>query len=238
MRVLGLDTATLVASVAVVEDENLVAEFTLHTEKVHSRRLMPLLDALLTESGLVIGDIDGVAVSAGPGSFTGLRIGMTTAKGLAYALNKPIVRIPTLVALAFNLAYAAGLVCPILDARMQEVYTAVYRTDGGEPEPVRAAAAASIDELLTALAGQNEPVIFLGDAVAKYRDIITDRLGTQAVWAPPSLMLPRAASVAALGRLRLLRGESDDCFAVQPFYLRRSQAEVLLEAKRGERNDD
>lgn len=237
MRVLGLDTATMAASAAVVEDGNWVAEFTLHTEKVHSRRLMPLLAAMLEESGLAIGDIDGIAVSAGPGSFTGLRIGMTAAKGLAYALNKPIVRISTLAALAFNLTYASGLVCPILDARMQEVYTAVYRTGGGEPESVLAPAAMPVDALLANITGQDERVVFLGDAISKYRDAITDRLGAQAVWAPPHLSLPRAASVAELGRRRLLRNDSDDCFTVQPYYLRRSQAEILMEAKRRERND-
>lgn len=237
MRVLGLDTATLVASVAVVEGDNRVAEFTLHTEKVHSRRLMPLLDEMLAESGLAIDDIDGIAVSAGPGSFTGLRIGMTTAKGLAYALNKPIVRVSTLDALAFNLAFASGLVCPLLDARMQEVYTAVYRTEAGEPEAVLAPAAMSLTELLSILAGKGERVIFLGDAVPKYRDEIAAKLGEQAAWAPPPLALPRAASVAELGRRRLRRGDSDDCFTVQPFYLRRSQAEVLLEAKMGEKCD-
>ncbi len=234
MRVLGLDTATLTASAAIIESGRLVGEFTLNTEKVHSRRLMPLVASLLAECGLFGDGLDGIAVSAGPGSFTGLRIGMATAKGLAFAWQKPVVRVPTLEALAFNLSGQAGLVCPLLDARREEVYGAVYRVQAGELVTVREGAAVPLESILADLAAWIEPVTFLGDAIPRFRPLIAERLGERAKWAPPALALPRGSSVAELGRRMLLAGQADDAYSLQPLYLRRSQAEVLWEANRSQ----
>lgn len=128
MRVLGLDSATLVAGVAVVDEKRVIMEGFLQTRRVHSERLLPLLDTWLREAELKLEHLDGIAVTSGPGSFTGLRIGISTAKGLAQVLGIPLVGVPTLDALALNLAGSAGLVCPILDARKGEIYTALYRS--------------------------------------------------------------------------------------------------------------
>ena len=126
MRVLGIDSATLVAGMAVVDGERVIVEGFLQTRKTHSERLLPLIDFWLREAELSLSDLDGIAVTLGPGSFTGLRIGLATAKGLALGAGKPLLGIPTLDALALNLTGVPGFICPILDARKSEVYTAVY----------------------------------------------------------------------------------------------------------------
>ena len=130
MRILALDSSGIVATVAIVEDDNLLAEYTVNYKKTHSQILLPMLDEIVKMTEFDLNTLDAVAVAAGPGSFTGLRIGSATAKGLGLALDKPLIPVPTVEALAYNLYDVSGLVCPIMDARRGQVYTGIYRFNG------------------------------------------------------------------------------------------------------------
>lgn len=226
MRVLGLDSATNVAGIAIVDEERLVAEFFLNSGKTHSQRLMPMLDRLLTEADLTLADMDGLAVAIGPGSFTGLRIGLATIKGLAHVTGLPLVGVPTLDGLAWNAAGVPGTVCPVLNARKQEVYTALYEWQGEELRRLTDYLAISPEELIAMLEQRAGPVTFLGDGVPVYCKLLARRLGERARFAPKTHVLPRAAQVAELGLRRLREGKADDLHTVKPIYIRPSEAEV------------
>jgi tRNA threonylcarbamoyladenosine biosynthesis protein TsaB len=229
MIILGLDTSTRVCTVAVVKDGRLLVELSKASGKTHSQRLMPLVDQAIRESGLSREDIDGIAVGAGPGSFTGLRIGLAAAKGLGYALRKPAIGIPTLDSMAHNLVPWRGLSSPILDAKRGEVYAALYR--GGAP--VVGVDLIPLCDWLKQLSETVEPVVFLGDGAEMHRPAIASALGERAVFAEAGLAWPRGSSVADLGRQRLLEGRGADPFELSPIYLRPSQAEILWEKNRG-----
>ena len=226
MIVLGLDSATVAASVAVVNDECLLGEITINTRKNHSQRLLPLIDRLLADTGVELPDLSGLAVTNGPGSFTGLRIGLATAKGLAQVLKLPVTPVCTLDVLANNLLGQPGLICPILDARKSEVYTATYRS--GTAGMVRQGAYLAVppEELAAELQITGEPVTFLGDAVAVYQDFFREQLGGQAAFAGPELLAPRAGWVARLGYRLLTDGGGENFHQVKPFYIRLSEAEA------------
>lgn len=251
MRVLGLDSSTLVAGIAVIEDEKVIMEGFLQTRKMHSERLLPLIDTWMRQAELSLEELDGIAVTIGPGSFTGLRIGISTAKGLAQGLGKPLVGTPTLDVLALNLAGASGLICPILDARKGEVYTAVYCSPA--PNLVLrftnhlAAAPESLwswlengdwpaldtpIEIISGRAAEHRPtdpyprVAFLGDGVQTYWEEIENRLGSRAYRALPGQRWPRACQAAFLGLQRLRAGDIPDLFTVTPAYIRPSEAEI------------
>ena len=168
MLLLAIDTTTRVCSVALGDHEKILAEYQLNVKNTHSQRLMPLIVSLFRDSGADKSRLEGVALSIGPGSFTGIRIGMATAKGLCQGLNIPAVGVMTLDALAEACTFFSGLICPILDARKNQVYTALYRGAAGDPEMLQPAAALSIDELGHRLAEYEDEVIFLGDAVESY----------------------------------------------------------------------
>ena len=224
MKVLGIDTSSAVGSIGIIEDESVIAEYSLNVLESHSARLMPAIDDVLKRAGLKIQELDAFAVTTGPGSFTGLRIGMSTVKGFCYTLKKPIVGVVTLDVLAYNLKYTDKLICPILDARKQEVYSAIYR---GGLKLVR-----QTDYLCTKiefiLAQLNEPTIFLGDGMKRYREVVFQNLKERAIIAEPLLGFCRGAVVARLGYERLANGESDDCFSITPFYIRKPEAEVKM----------
>ncbi|MDD6483669.1 MAG: tRNA (adenosine(37)-N6)-threonylcarbamoyltransferase complex dimerization subunit type 1 TsaB [Clostridiales bacterium] len=229
MKVLAIDTSSNVASAAVVEDGRLLGEYILNHKKTHSQKIMPMIDALLCDLELDVKDIDLFAAANGPGSFTGLRIGVAAVKGLAHALNKPVVGISTLAGLAYNLPYAEHIIVPIMDARRNNVYTASYIWDEGfreigEPE------AMSIEECIDACSDFLD-TIFVGDGVRAYGEYITSRLGTHALFAPPSAMEQRASSIAMLALEKAKKGETEDYKSLRPFYLRKSQAERELEEK-------
>ena len=151
MKILALDSSGIVASVAVVEDDTLLAEYTVNYKKTHSQTLLPMLDEIVKMTELELESIDAIAVAAGPGSFTGLRIGSATAKGLGLALKKPLVAVPTVDALAYNLYDAQGLICPIMDARRKQVYTGIYRFENHQLVTLKEQWAAPIEELLDEL---------------------------------------------------------------------------------------
>ena len=225
MKILGLDSSGIVASVAIVEDENLIAEYTVNYKKTHSQTLLPMLDELVKMTELDLDTIDAIAVAAGPGSFTGLRIGSATAKGLGLALDKPLVGIPTVEALAYNLYDVNGLICPIMDARRKQVYTGIYRYEDHRLMTVKDQMAVGIEELLSMLNEMGEAVTFLGDGVPVFKDIIADKLTVPFSFAPAHLSRQRAGAVGALGVLYYKEGRTETAAEHKPDYLRVSQAE-------------
>ncbi|MDO4276925.1 MAG: tRNA (adenosine(37)-N6)-threonylcarbamoyltransferase complex dimerization subunit type 1 TsaB [Eubacteriales bacterium] len=225
MKILALDSSGIVASVAVVEDDTLLAEYTVNYKKTHSQTLLPMLDEIVKMTELDLNTIDAVAVAAGPGSFTGLRIGSATAKGLGLALEKPLVSVPTVEALAYNLYEASGLVCPIMDARRSQVYTGIYRFSGHNLKVVADQMAVAVTELLEQLNELGEPVTFLGDGVPVFRDVIARTLTVPYSFAPAHVNKQRAAAVAALGMVYYKEGRIQTAAEHNPDYLRVSQAE-------------
>jgi len=231
VRVLAVDSATGVAGVAVAEDDRLIAEFFLNINKAHSQRLMPMVAQTLQEAVLELGDLDGLAVTIGPGSFTGLRIGLATVKGLSLTTGLPLVGVPTLDVLARNGMGWSGLVCPVLNARRQEVYTCLYRAAGGKIERLSGYLAVSPQLLGDILAPGDEPVLLLGDGVEVCSKILVDRLGSKLCVAHAATLLPRAAQAAFIGLERLANGESDSLHSLSPLYVRQSEAELKWAAK-------
>lgn len=225
MRILALDSSGLVASAAIVEEGNLIGEYTIHYKKTHSQTLLPMLDTLIHMIELDMDTIDAIAVAAGPGSFTGLRIGSATAKGLGMAWNKPLIEVPTVEALAYNLAYADGLICPIMDARRNQVYTGIYQWKDKEFEVLEEQMAVSIDELLEKLKGYRQNIIFLGDGVPVFQAVIIEQLKESACFVPAHLMRQRAGAAGARALEYLKQGRTVSARLHKPDYLRLSQAE-------------
>ncbi len=228
MLVLGIESSTMQGGVALVGETGLVAEYILNVQVTHSERLLPAMDRLLADAGVGLDALDGLAVSIGPGSFTGLRIGLSTAKGLAYATGLPLVGVPTLEVLAWGVPYASVPVCPVLDARKQEVYAALYRYEQGALVPVMQPTALAPEALCGRI---RRPTLFLGDALTEYGDLFRRLLGEKLLVPPAACRGARPASVADLGRRRLQRGERDALEAIVPLYLRPSEAELRLRQK-------
>ena len=226
-----MDSSGLVASVAVVEDgpaESVtVAEFTVNYKKTHSQTLLPMLDEVSGMIELDIDTIDAIAVAAGPGSFTGLRIGSATAKGLGLALKKPLIHVPTLHGLAYNLCGTGKVVCPIMDARRGQVYTGIFEFDGNELVVLEEQTAVSIEELGEKLAVYDREIVFLGDGVPVFRKSLEEDImaGKKISFAPAHLNRQRAAAVGALGIRYYKEGRLETAGEHQPDYLRVSQAE-------------
>lgn len=224
MRILALDSSGLVATVAVVEDEQTIAEYTVNYKKTHSQTLLPMLDEIVKMTEFDLNTIDAIATSGGPGSFTGLRIGAATAKGLGMALGKPLLHIPTVDALAYNLFGTSRLICPIMDARRNQVYTGIYRFET-EFQAVEGQMAVGIDELVEKLNEKGEPVVFLGDAVPVQRAYLEEHLKVDYIFAPAHMNRQRAAAVGAVGVSYYKRGLTETAAEHRPDYLRLSQAE-------------
>ena len=187
MKLLALDSSGLTASVAYTEDSVLRAEYTVDYKKTHSQTLLPMLDEITRMVGFDPADADAIAVSCGPGSFTGLRIGSSTAKGICLALGKPLIEVPTLAALAYNLFGASGLICPIMDARRSQVYNGLYYFKGSELVTLKEQRALAVEDLALELNSMNpEQVILLGDGVQVYRERLDSLLTVQHLYAPPS----------------------------------------------------
>jgi tRNA threonylcarbamoyladenosine biosynthesis protein TsaB len=225
MKILALDSSGLVASVAVVEDDNLLGEYTVNYKKTHSQTLLPMLDEVAKMIELDLNTVDVIAVSAGPGSFTGLRIGSATAKGLGLALDKPIVAVPTVDALAYNLWGIADVVCPLMDARRQQAYTGLYAFSDGQMETLLPQCAVGIDEIVSRINELGKKVIFLGDGVPVFSEYIGEHLHVPYAFAPAHNNKQRASSVAVLGGILYARGSAEDAAEHKPEYLRLSQAE-------------
>ena len=225
MKILGLDSSGLVASVAIVEGNDLKGEYTVNYKKTHSQTLLPMLDEVAKMIELDLNSVDAIAVSGGPGSFTGLRIGSATAKGLGLALNKPLIHIPTVDALAYNLVGHRDLVCPLMDARRNQTYTGLYRFNGNEMEIAEPQCAVGIDEIIEKINNIGQPVVFLGDGVAVFESYIRENCKVPFTFAPAHMNKQRAGAVAALGELYYEQGKTDTAAEHKPDYLRLSQAE-------------
>lgn len=225
MKVLAIDSSGLVATVAVVEDDNTLAEYTVNYKKTHSQTLLPMLDEIAKMTELDLNSIDAVAVAAGPGSFTGLRIGSATAKGLGLALDKPLVEIPTLEGLAYNLWGTDCLVCPMMDARRGQVYTGIYRFREDRLEILEKQTAVSVQELADRINEIGQEVIFLGDGVPVYRGMLQENVRVPYRLAPAHMNKQRAAAVACLALKYLAEGRTVSARDHRPDYLRMSQAE-------------
>ena len=227
MRVLAIDSSGLTATVAVVEDEQTIAEYTVNYKKTHSQTLLPMIDEVKKMIDLDLSSIDAIAVSGGPGSFTGLRIGSATAKGLGLALGKPLIHVPTVDALAYNVYGCGDLICPIMDARRNQVYTGIYQMDGDKLQVLEAQMAVEIDELAKKLCTYGKPVIFLGDGVPVHKDRLEKELMTNydIAFAPAHMNQQRAAAVGMLGIQYYKEGKTETAMEHIPDYLRVSQAE-------------
>ena len=231
MKILALDSSGLVASVAVVEDDNLVAEYTMNYKKTHSQTLLPMLDEVKKMVELDLTTIDAIAVAAGPGSFTGLRIGSATAKGFGLALDKPIIPVPTVDALAYNMYGSSGIICPIMDARRNQVYTGLYEFNieadnkGFAMNCIEKQCAVDIVEIVEKVNEIGREVTFLGDGVAVYREQIEKNIKVPYSFAPACCNRQRAACVAVLAKELYAAGIVQTAAEHAPEYLRLSQAE-------------
>jgi len=225
MKLLAIDSSGLVASVAVATEDALLAEYTINYKKTHSQTLLPMLAEIVRMVEADISEIDAIAVAAGPGSFTGLRIGSATAKGLGLALDKPIVPVPTLEGLAYNLCPSDWLVCPMMDARRNQVYTGLYEFSANRLLTVREQAALAIGDIIEEINGLGRKVIFVGDGVRVNRQSIEEGVRGEYAFAPAHLNLQRAGSIATLGVWYYQEGKYEKASDHSPIYLRPSQAE-------------
>ncbi len=247
MKIIALDSSGLVASAAIVQDGELVGEYTINHKKTHSQTLLPMLEELKNMTELELDTVDAIAVAGGPGSFTGLRIGSATAKGLAWAMDVPIISVPTTDAMAYHFYGSDKLICPIMDARRSQVYCGIYtfekvkeRQTGGRIsyrlKVIQDACAVAVEELIGKLNGLQKEVIFLGDGVPVYQDTITERMTVPFSFAPPHCNRQRAANVAVLGAVYYTEGRIQRAAEHVPEYLRLSQAErERMEAEQGAR---
>lgn len=222
MKILTVDTSTTTCSVCLTIGERLVSETLLNQGKTHASRLIGMVDAALGAAGVTVNELDGFGVALGPGSFTGLRVGIATVKGLALAADKPVCGFSSLAMLAMNLPWASHQVCPMFDAKKKEVYTALYRC-GDTPYPIMEDCVVSPGELLGRI---DAATIFVGEGALAYREMIIDRLGDKALFAPPCSHPPRASSGAILARRAFEMGEAVSPALLLPRYLRASEAEL------------
>ncbi len=228
MKVLGVDTSTMMGSVGIIDEDRPLGQISLNVETTHSERLMDTIAGLMENVRIGLDQIDCIAVSIGPGSFTGLRIGLGTVKGLGIASGKSVVPVPTLEALAFNTPFSRHLICPVLDARKNEVYTALFKyADDGRI--VRLTEDIVISPAML-LKGIDEPVLFTGDAVYVYRDMLRRHSGCAVYFAPPNAILPSGISVAVIG-LRNFRNGMAGSDTLVPVYIRKSEAEIKFMAR-------
>lgn len=225
MKILGIDSSGLVASVAVVEDDVMLAEYTVNYKKTHSQTLLPMLKEIADMIHLELSSIDAVAVAAGPGSFTGLRIGSATAKGLGLALDKPIIPVPTVDGLAYNLYGTDKLICPLMDARRNQVYTGIYEFREEKLQVLEPQMAVAVTDIIEKLNVRGRSVIFLGDGAPVYREILEQEVKVPFYFAPAHLNKQRAGAVAVLGEKYFASGRAESADEHKPDYLRLSQAE-------------
>ena len=236
MSILAIDTATQVSSVAVLKEGRLLAELTMQGKLTHSETLLPHIEQVLKMAAVAKEELTGIAVSNGPGSFTGLRIGLAAAKAMSYVLGIPLVGVSTLQALAYQLPTPGVRVMCLLDAQKGNAYVESYRWENNSLQVVDSVQVAKITDIVAACANMNEQVILLGDAVQKK---VAGKLELPAnvSVAPPHIVMPRAACVAMLGQAKLLAGEKDNVMDLEPVYIRRSEAEVLWEKRHPEEAD-
>ena len=236
MIILSIDSSTPVAGIAVSDGMQLLGEITLNTKNTHSEKLMPLVKHLLDELTLTVNDLDAIAVTQGPGSFTGLRIGMATAKGLAQGAGKKLIAVPTLDCLAQNLLHYPGIICPIMNAQKKQVYTAIYRSGRDKLERLSDYQAIAVEQLAAQLKELKEDIWFVGDGVAAFADVFQELLGDACRFADGHNILPRAGALAMLAAERASEERFDDLYQAELIYIRKSEAEVQWEARQQNQN--
>lgn len=232
MKVLGIDSSGLVASVAIVEEDRLLAEYTVNYKKTHSQTLLPMLDEIVRMTEQELGTVDVIAVAAGPGSFTGLRIGSATAKGLGLALKKPVAAVPTLEGLAYQCWGTDGVICPMMDARRNQIYTGLYEFRGEELQVLENQTALSVEEMIEKINALGRRTLLLGDGAFVYREQLEQGLKVSHFFAPAHKNMQSAAAVAALGLRYARAGKLQSAAEHQPDYLKLSQAEREREKKK------
>ena len=232
MKILAIDSSSVAGSVALLEDGEIKYENISHDKRTHSETLLPMIDKLKSETGLDLNTIDAIAVTGGPGSYTGLRIGGATAKGLGLALDKPIINVPTMEALAYNVCKSDMLVCPMMDARRERVFTALYKFSDDQVEVVKDQCVLTIDELADEI---DEPVLFLGDGVDAYKDLLDEKIKVKHSFAPDEDNSVRASSFVFLAKEFFAEGKIESAKDHKPDYLMLSQAERELKEK--QKND-
>ena len=230
MKILGIESSSMVASVAIVTEETILCEYTINYKKTHSQTLLPMIDEIVRMTETNLDEIDAIAVSAGPGSFTGLRIGSATGKGLGLALNKPLIHIPTMDSMAYNFYGTDKLICPMMDARRSQVYYGIYRCEH-ELEVISRQDLAPVASVVEQLNKSEKEVILLGDGIQNNLSYIESNLTVPYTVAPPHLNRNKAASVAALGLIYMAEGKTEHAREHLPDYLRESQAERELKEK-------
>lgn len=234
MKILAIESSSQVASVAVLEDDVIKAECTVNNKINHSQILLPLVNETMEKAELQPMELDAIAISSGPGSFTGLRIGCATAKGLGLALDIPLINVPTLEAMAYNMYGTDMLVCPIMDARRAQTYTGIYQFVDGSLEPVVSSCAIAIEELINKLNEFGRKTIFVGDGIPVFKAIIDDKATFEHEYAPAGRNRQLAQSVANLGAIYYRMGKVISADEQTPEYLRVSQAEREREEKLAE----
>lgn len=232
MLVLAIDTSSVVATCALWEEGRLINERVSNSKMTHSQTLMPMIESMMKESELEIESVDYFAVVTGPGSFTGLRIGVATAKALAHVLQKPVVGVPAMEALAYNLPYVEGIIVPMMDARRDRVFTAIYRWNGEKLEVVMDQDVIQIEDLIEKLKSESK-IYFCGDGSIKFRDRFENGIDGKTIFSKASVNMPRASSVAEAAADRIAEGNIQTHLELVPNYLRKSQAEREYDEKHG-----
>lgn len=225
MKILAIESASVTASCAVADDEKVLGEYTLRHKKTHSEKLMPLIEDLMQELGLKLNDIDVIAVSQGPGSYTGLRIGAAIAKSLAFAADIKIVGVPTMKSLAANVYDEHKLIVPVMDAKAGRIYTGIYKWENGECEEIMEQFPCNIDELIEILNEYKESVIINGDGSVNYRERIENSLNRKADFAPEVYNYLKASTLVFIAYKMAVQGDTVSAKEFKPQYLRLSQAE-------------
>lgn len=225
MKILSIDSSGLVATVAVLEDEQTIAEYSVNYKKTHSETLVPMLDEIRKMTNLDLTTIDAIATAGGPGSFTGLRIGAATVKGLGLALNIPVVSVPTVDALSMNMWGFDGIICPMMDARREQVYTGLYEFIDGKHSVVKQQCAVAVADIIDEINTLSKKVVFLGDGVPVYKDIIEENVKVPFCFAPAHMNRQRASALGVLAFEYIKAGKVETAAEHKPEYLRLSQAE-------------
>jgi tRNA threonylcarbamoyladenosine biosynthesis protein TsaB len=228
MKILAVDTASKSCSVAIIHNDVLMAEMTLASGQTHSKHLMDMIRTVIRISGLSISDLDGFAVTKGPGSFTGLRIGISSVKGLAAGSGKPVVSVSSLETLAMQSEPSPYLICPLLDARKGEVYFSRYRLEGGI---LKKEIEERVCPPIQAVCDLDEPCLFIGDGAFLHKKLILDQIGELANFAPAFANMIRASTVAHISMIRFKKKDTDDLGTLVPSYIRKSDAELNFRKK-------
>ncbi|MBQ1273906.1 MAG: tRNA (adenosine(37)-N6)-threonylcarbamoyltransferase complex dimerization subunit type 1 TsaB [Cellulosilyticum sp.] len=225
MNLLAIDASGVAGSVAYIKGGKLAGEYYICDKLTHSQTIMPMLEHMKSLIQMDLNEIDAVAVTSGPGSFTGLRIGVTAAKALALSLEVPIIGVPTLDVIAHSMCFTDYYICPIMDARRNQVYTAVYKWRENTLERLTDYLATDINEHLEQLKAYDSKVIFLGDGVSVYKEMIKETLNSQAIFAPNFCMMQQASVLGSVAEKLYEEGKGEDPSTFVPMYLRKSQAE-------------